>query len=174
MSDDDTTAASSPEPERKGRRGRKGPDADLLARMTRLGATQPEPPPAAAPPTRKPATTRRRTDAVTAPSDATRATSGRRKAPTSPPAADKPPTRKTAARKAAPAPRTPMPAEQPKPVTYSARINLTTTPEQNRALDLARIEDGIDKTARLRAMIALWQQDERLRRRIDKMAQSWR
>lgn len=83
--------------------------------------------------------------------------------------ARKAPERKAPARKPAA-----MPPEQPRAVTYSERINLTTTPEQNRALNLARVEDGIDKTARLRAMIALWQQDERIRKRIDKLAREWR
>lgn len=67
-----------------------------------------------------------------------------------------------------------MPTEQQKQPTYSARIELTTTPEQNRALEEARITDRIGKTARIRAMIALWERDERLRKRIDREAQNWR
>lgn len=67
--------------------------------------------------------------------------------------------------------RRPMPVEQAKPATYSQRINLTVTPDQNRALGQAGLDDGIDKTFRIRAMIALWQEDERLRKRIDKRAQ---
>ncbi|HET6751582.1 MAG TPA: hypothetical protein VFL71_20240 [Actinomycetes bacterium] len=74
---------------------------------------------------------------------------------------------------ATPAPE-PMPAEQSRPAAYSARLHLTTTREQARALAQARVDDGIEVTARVRAMIALWQQDERLRRRIDKLARSWR
>lgn len=81
--------------------------------------------------------------------------------------------RKSAATPAPAAP-APMPIEQAKRSTYSARINFTTTPEQNRALDLARIEDGIDKTARLRALVDLWVTDERFRNRVNKLAQSWR
>ncbi|MGH3612687.1 MAG: hypothetical protein ACRDRK_08835 [Pseudonocardia sp.] len=170
MSDDATPAdADDTTPTTKNRRGKKG-NPELLARMTALGASTAQP--ATSEPT--PAT-RRRTKPVTAPSEtATTADTGR-SAPTRPAPADRPATRTPATRKQAPASRTPaMPAEQPKPVTYNARINLTTTPEQNRALDLARVEDGIDKTARLRAMIALWEKDERLRRRIDKEAKSWR
>ena len=68
----------------------------------------------------------------------------------------------------------PMPAEQTRPAAYSARIHLTTTREQTRALAQARVDDGIEVTARVRAMIALWMEDERLRRRIDKLAKSWR
>ncbi|WP_275128079.1 hypothetical protein [Streptomyces monomycini] len=41
-------------------------------------------------------------------------------------------------------------------------------------LKLAGVEDGIDTTARIRAMIALYEEDERLRRRVDKMAHHWR
>jgi hypothetical protein len=68
-----------------------------------------------------------------------------------------------------------MPAEQPRPpAVYSARISLTTTPEMKRALDIARAEDGTEATARIRAMISLWQDDPRLRARIDKLARTLR
>lgn len=67
-----------------------------------------------------------------------------------------------------------MAPEQTKTPTYSARIELTTTPEQNRALEEARIKDRISKTARIRALIALYQEDERLRRRVDRLALKWR
>ncbi|WP_438297701.1 hypothetical protein [Streptomyces sp. HUAS TT7] len=83
------------------------------------------------------------------------------------------PPRKTAA-SGPPARRTPPPAEQEKAVFYSARINLTTTEAQKKMLKLAAVEDGIDTTARIRAMIALYEEDERLRKRIDKLAQHWR
>jgi hypothetical protein len=68
----------------------------------------------------------------------------------------------------------PMPAEQGRPAAYSSRLHITVTPEQARALAQARVDDGIEVTARLRAMVALWQEDERLRKRIDKLARSWR
>jgi hypothetical protein len=68
-----------------------------------------------------------------------------------------------------------MPAEQGRPrAFYSARISHTTTPDQKRALDLARVEDGIEATARLRAMTQLWMEDERLRARVDKLARTLR
>src|ERR1035441_2392838 len=68
-----------------------------------------------------------------------------------------------------------MPAEQPKPpAAYSARISLTTTPEMKRDLDMARVEDGVEATARIRAMISLWQDDPRLRARVDKLARNLR
>ena len=85
--------------------------------------------------------------------------------------------RPAAPRKAPPAARrgAAMPAEQPKPpAAYSARISLTTTPEMKRDLDMARVEDGVEATARIRAMIALWQEDTRLRARIDKLARNLR
>jgi hypothetical protein len=68
-----------------------------------------------------------------------------------------------------------MPAEQARPAAlYSARISHTTTPEQKRALDMARVDDGIEATARLRAMTQLWIEDERLRARVDKLARTLR
>jgi hypothetical protein len=68
----------------------------------------------------------------------------------------------------------PMPAEQTRSAAYSSRLHITVTPGQAHALAQARVDDGIEVTARLRAMIALWEEDERLRRRIDKLARSWR
>lgn len=68
----------------------------------------------------------------------------------------------------------PMPAEQGRPAAYSSRLHITVTPEQARALAQARVDDGIEVTARLRAMVALWQEDERLRKRIDRVAKHWR
>ncbi|MGW6569994.1 hypothetical protein [Streptomyces sp. NPDC054975] len=66
-----------------------------------------------------------------------------------------------------------MPAEQDPPRSlYSARITFTTTEQQRRALEAAKLDDRIDKTARLRAMVALWEQDERLRKRVDKLART--
>lgn len=67
-----------------------------------------------------------------------------------------------------------MPAEQDKPIMYSDRINLTVTPEQKRALALAKVDDGIDGTARIRAMITMWQDDEKLRAKIDREARRMR
>lgn len=53
---------------------------------------------------------------------------------------------------------------------YTARINLTTTPEQLTDLRVASATDRIEVTARLRAMITLWETDERHRKRVDKLA----
>jgi len=162
MSDDDPTpAAATPEDAQPKRRGRKG-DPDLVARMAALGAQTGQATPK---PVDRSARTTRRSRPVTAAS--TEADAGT--TPTGEKAARRAPARRAPAR-----PPAAMPPEQPKAVTYSERINLTTTPEQNRALAQARVDDGIDKTARLRAMIALWQQDERIRKRIDKLAREWR
>lgn len=57
---------------------------------------------------------------------------------------------------------------------FDARMSLTLSPDQKRALDLARVDDGVEGTARIRAMIALWEGDERVRRRIDLLAKSYR
>lgn len=57
---------------------------------------------------------------------------------------------------------------------WDARMSLTLSRDMKRALDIARAEDGIEGTARIRAMIALWEKDERLRRRIDRDARSYR
>lgn len=165
MSDDDTPPVS-PGASPPTRRGRKGPDRELIARMTALGAQAGHAPPAE--PVDRATRPARRTKPVTTTSAETDAAAPAAPAPREEPAR-KAPERKAPARKPAA-----MPPEQPRAVTYSERINLTTTPEQNRALNLARVEDGIDKTARLRAMIALWQQDERIRKRIDKLAREWR
>ncbi|MEU2874420.1 hypothetical protein ABZ769_35380 [Streptomyces olivoreticuli] len=109
----------------------------------------------------------------------TKKTAAAKKTSAASPAQDagKEPTAPRAARKTAAAPspaRTAPPAEQEKTTFYSARINLTTTPAQKKMLKLAAVEDGIDTTARIRAMIALYEEDERLRKRIDKLAQHWR
>jgi hypothetical protein len=64
--------------------------------------------------------------------------------------------------------------DQARPETWDARMSMTLSKEMKRALDLARADDGIEGTARLRAMIRLWQQDERHRRRVDRLAKSLR
>ena len=69
---------------------------------------------------------------------------------------------------------TPMPAEQDKPERWPARISMTASSEMKRNLELARLDDGIEVTARLRAMITLWQEDPKLRARVDKLARTLR
>lgn len=67
-----------------------------------------------------------------------------------------------------------MPAEQPRPPAfYGERLSITTTAAQITALRAARVADGIEVTARIRAMIALWQDDPKLRARVDRAAHDW-
>ena len=68
----------------------------------------------------------------------------------------------------------PMPAEQDRPERWPARISMTASKEQKRDLEAARLDDGIEVTARLRAMITLWQEDPKLRTRVDKLAKDLR
>lgn len=64
---------------------------------------------------------------------------------------------------------------EPEPGTkFDARMSLTLDPGQKRLLDLTRVDDGIEATARIRAMIALYGHDPRLRKRVDRVAKSWR
>ncbi|MFE2936824.1 hypothetical protein [Streptomyces sp. NPDC059278] len=166
----------SPAPKGRGRRGAAG-GSDIAARLRGLGSKKT----AAAPPAKK-APAKRASAAPT-----TKKAAAKKAAPAaaSPKAAQ--PAKKAATKKApdsAPykkrgdwvtpvgAPAT-MPAEQGAPrALYSARITFTTTEQQRRALEEAKVEDRIDKTARLRAMVALWEQDERLRKRVDKLART--
>ena len=67
----------------------------------------------------------------------------------------------------------PPPADG-KAVKWAARISMTVSPAMKRDLELARLDDGIEVTARLRAMITLWQQDPKLRARVDKLARDLR
>jgi len=64
--------------------------------------------------------------------------------------------------------------EAPRTPAWDARMSLTLSKEMKRALDVARVDDGVEGTVRIRAMITLWQEDERLRRRIDKLAKTLR
>jgi hypothetical protein len=80
--------------------------------------------------------------------------------------AARPPRRRKTAPAAAPRPaarqREPMAGEQKPPPRYGgkgAQINLTVTAEQKRALALAQIDDGIETTARIRALIQVWAED---------------
>jgi hypothetical protein len=66
----------------------------------------------------------------------------------------------------------PMPAEQSKPPLFEKRFTLPLTPEQWGALTDARRADGVEGTWRIRAMIALWQEDPKIRARVDKLAKA--
>lgn len=52
------------------------------------------------------------------------------------------------------------------------RVGLYLHPDDFRALALARLDDGVDANARLRAMIALWRHDDRVRARVDRLART--
>jgi hypothetical protein len=89
-------------------------------------------------------------------------------APEAPPAARPARERKPAAarqRKAEHAP-----AEQKPQAAYDKRIPFMTDAEQHRALATARLEDGIEATTRLRAMVKLWIENERFRKRVNNLA----
>jgi hypothetical protein len=83
-----------------------------------------------------------------------------------PPAAASP----APAARTAPAQTAPAAAASP----YRERISITLTIGQIQALRIARAQDGIQATARIRAMIGLWQDDPELRDRIDRLARDWR
>jgi hypothetical protein len=69
---------------------------------------------------------------------------------------------------------TDLPADQPKAEKWPARISMTASREMKRELEAARLDDGIEVTARLRAMITLWQEDPQLRVRVDELARALR
>lgn len=60
------------------------------------------------------------------------------------------------------------------PSEYTARMDLTVTPAMKRALAQARLDDGTEATARIRAMIDLWQHDGALRVRVNQRARDLR
>jgi hypothetical protein len=68
----------------------------------------------------------------------------------------------------------PMAAEQSRPKDWPVRIPLNVDEEMRRALEEARLDDRIETTARIRAMIQLWQEDDRLRARVNKRARDLR
>jgi hypothetical protein len=69
---------------------------------------------------------------------------------------------------------TDLPTDQPKAEKWPARISMTASREMKRELEAARLDDGIEVTARLRAMITLWQDDPQLRARVDELARALR
>ncbi|MGW4954585.1 hypothetical protein [Streptomyces parvulus] len=159
----------------KGRGRRSGGGADIVARLAGLGGKNSgssAPPAAKKAPAKKAAAKRAPAAKKAAPATSTRKATAK-KAPAKKAADDSFPVKKKGdwvTPVGAPAT---MPAEQDKPrALYSARITFTTTEQQRRALEAAKLEDRIDKTARLRAMVALWEQDERLRKRVDKLART--
>lgn len=67
-----------------------------------------------------------------------------------------------------------MPAVRPPVKAYPRKTTLPLSEEDWRALAEARLGDGTDTAARLRAMIALWREDERLQRHVDERARQLR
>lgn len=67
-----------------------------------------------------------------------------------------------------------MPAEQARTGVYSVHVPLTMTPDMKSDLDSARVKDGVELTARVRALIQLWQDDPEIREKADQLAPSMR
>jgi len=63
-----------------------------------------------------------------------------------------------------------MPATTEKLSPFGVNTTLTLPRAMKRALDLARADDGIDNTRRVRAMIELWRDNTNVRRSIEKIA----
>jgi hypothetical protein len=57
---------------------------------------------------------------------------------------------------------------------WPRRIPLNVDDEMRRALEQARVDDRIETTARIRAMIRLWQTDETFRAAVDALAPEFR
>lgn len=67
-----------------------------------------------------------------------------------------------------------MPLVRPPVKAHPRKTTLPLSEEDWRALAEARLGDGTDTAARLRAMIALWREDGRLQRRVDERARQLR
>jgi hypothetical protein len=65
-----------------------------------------------------------------------------------------------------------MPAEQDRPEAYPARIPLKVPDDMKRDLELAKVEDHIEISARIRAMISLWQDGGEFRDQVDRLART--
>lgn len=63
---------------------------------------------------------------------------------------------------------------KPESTSAASRISLYLHPDDKRALGLAKLDDAVDENSRIRALLALWRHDERLRNRVDKLAQQTR
>ena len=63
---------------------------------------------------------------------------------------------------------------KPESTSAASRISLYLHPDDKRALGLAKLDDAVDENSRIRALLALWRYDERLRNRVDKLAQQTR
>jgi hypothetical protein len=68
----------------------------------------------------------------------------------------------------------PIPEEQPRAKEWPVRIPLNVDDGMRRALEQARVDDRIETTARIRAMIHLWQEDDQFRARVNELAATFR
>jgi hypothetical protein len=68
----------------------------------------------------------------------------------------------------------PIPQDQPRAKEWPVRIPLNVDDDMRRALDQARTDDRIETTARIRAMIHLWREDEQFRARVNELAPAFR
>lgn len=57
---------------------------------------------------------------------------------------------------------------------WPVRIPLNVDEEMRRALEQARVDDRIETTSRVRAMIQLWQDDDEFRARVNELAATLR
>jgi hypothetical protein len=81
------------------------------------------------------------------------------------------PERKPASRARRQPQRDPIPPpQQDKDAQFPKRLNLPLPEDMMKDLQRARLEDGTEATARIRAMIWYWQEDERFRARVDRKA----
>lgn len=65
-------------------------------------------------------------------------------------------------------------SDPPKAKEWPVRIPLNVDDEMRRALEQARVDDRIETTARIRAMIHLWQVDEQFRGQVNELARGFR
>jgi hypothetical protein len=89
----------------------------------------------------------------------TRGAKGSKTAPSTPAAADEPPTPDK--------PHVLVPKAD-----HAKRAGLYLHPDDYKALGLAKLEDGADYNARIRAMIAIWRHNPRFRSQVDKLAKT--
>ncbi|MFD4522287.1 hypothetical protein ACFWO6_30590 [Paenibacillus glucanolyticus] len=85
--------------------------------------------------------------------------------------------RQPAAKKAAATKAPAKPAPEPIRVKASdaktaKKVSLYLHPDDFRELGMAKLDDGVDANSRIRAMIALWRENPRMRAQVDKLAKT--
>lgn len=63
-----------------------------------------------------------------------------------------------------------MPVRQKGTLTWPERLSLPLSHEQMKLLKTARVDDGIDSSFRLRAMITVWSEDSQFRAQVNAQA----